>query len=299
MQVYGGYGEAVKTVCRELRRRMPEGFTPVDDWRSADLTVDLTVDSPIGTLTNVPRDRDPAQHDWHRAMLARLTGPQRKVLFVVCCFENSEVLRYACREAAAVFSFLPDFPERLGETRMNWHLQPLGVDPHRFTCGPPWDERAYDIYTWGYVAETEYIDAIHRACNIAGKVQLHSGRNFGWAPPHYHYEPPLPPRDCGVAERYRACRYANAMRAPYGFELAALEATLCGARPICLDLPCYRHWFGDLPSYVTPGEGAVERIAEILQEDRPTRLKERQWVWNTYNWDRVAGLFWRRVEESL
>jgi len=298
MDVHSTYGEAVKTVCRDLRARAPERFERTNDWRAADVTVDLLVDSPIGTLNNVPRHRDADQHEWHREMLMRLTGGQRKALFPICSFEHSEVMRYACREANVVFSFLPDFPERLGETAVNWRLQPLGVAPTQFTPGPPWKQRGYDVYTWGFVAETEYIDRIARVCAQEGRSQLHSGFNFGWNHPTCSYARPAPRGQ--VAERYRQCRYANAMRLPYGYELAALEATLCGTRAICLDLMCYRHWFRDVVRYVSSGPSAEADIARILsnQDDEPS-ADERAWVAETYNWDRVAGLFWDAVEESL
>jgi hypothetical protein len=330
LRVYHGYGEAVQRIALNLRAHAPGWVEFVEDWRQAELTVDLLVDSPLGSMANRPRSEDPEHWHWHHQMLTRITGPQLKGLFFVCCFENSELLRYAAREAKAVFSFLPDFPQRLGEDRFNFVLQPLGVDPEAFALGPSWEQRPYDVYTWGYVAETEGIDLIHEACVQANRRMLHSGADFGWPKPACEFREPAAPED--VVNRYQQARYANAMRLPYGFELAALEGTLCGCRPICFDLPCYRHWLGDLPSYV-PAEtvqgdrshlsgepeaavphpraaqmapvplvsvpSQVKRLIEILGDLRPTTLEERSLVRRRFNWRRVAGLFWDALGRRL
>lgn len=301
-RIYSGYGHALQTSCREIARRAPAWVEPVQDWREAELTIDWIVDSPLGSMANRPRARDAAHWDWHYNLYHRIVGPQKRALFVVCCFERSELLRFACTTASAVFSFLPDFPTRLGAPLTNWHLQPLGVDPTIFTPGPVWSARRHDVYTFGYVAETEFIDAIERACRKAGRLMLHSGKDFRWTAANYIFAPPAKsPHE--VAKRYQICRYANAMRLPYGFELAALESVLCGARPICLDLNCYRHWFAEIPSYVSVDDdtplAAANRIAEILDTDRPPTEAEQSWIRETYNWDAVSHLFWQRLEESL
>ena len=55
--------------------------------------------------------------------------------------------------------------------------------------------------------------------------------------------------DKTLAKYYSQCEFVSGLRRIEGFELPVIEGLLCGARPICFDIPDYRHWFDKLGFY--------------------------------------------------
>jgi hypothetical protein len=179
---------------------------------------------------------------------------------------------------------------------------PLGVDPHVFQWGPC-EGRESLVLTSGYVngPGAEAIEEVADAALAAGLRVIHIG----------------PPDIAGMRRRteaswscrlgisdeelsflYRRARWVSGLRRVEGFELPALEALSCGARPIVFDRPDMRAWYSGHSVMVsetggTPLSIALTRIFRKLQV--PVSWSERESVVSRFRWQDIAERFWKEV----
>ena len=171
---------------------------------------------------------------------------------------------------------------------------PLGVDGGAFIPSVPVRKR-YVIGTSGYVAESECVGECAEAATLVNR-------------PMFHLGPPLDVKgnvcyvsgctDYDLAEFWSQCSYVAGLRRFEGFELPALEGLACGSRPVMLDAPHYRQWFGEHAEYIK--EGTYEEVRDALVElfSRPVRVVtavERNHVVDKFNWKPLAEGFWEAL----
>jgi hypothetical protein len=179
---------------------------------------------------------------------------------------------------------------------------PLGVDSHAFQWGP--DETRQDlVVTSGYVAGpgAESIEEVAEAALRSGMEVVHIGpQNVeGMARrTESTWSARMGLSDQELAGILRRARWVSGLRRVEGFELPALEAIACGARPIVFNRPDMRHWYAGHAIMVDEcgGDPLVEALTRIFQTLRcPVSWSEREEVVARFSWERMASEFWKAV----
>jgi hypothetical protein len=212
----------------------------------------------------------------------------------------------AFKAAALVASYL-DIPNAVGGCDFNFMRMPLGVsrpfvefyDADRAT-------RPYAILTSGYVAVPpgEAIATCYEAASSLGLRTFHLGPQApqGMPPtrPHlWHARDGI--SDVELAEAYANSAFVSGLRWVEGFELPALEGALCGAVPVMFDLPCYRHWFDGIATFVRPDLATLhgDLVNVLSHGTAPVPSHKRALLEMRHSWDYIAGEFWGRVREAV
>ena len=180
--------------------------------------------------------------------------------------------------------------------KFNFYYAPLGVDATIFMHNPI--RHKFLIAGTGsgnrYSRECK-LEVIQAAEEAGGNVfQLGSGERG----PHIAYSNGMP--DEMLAAYYNRCDFVSGLHRIEGFELPVLEGLLCGARPICFDLPCYRRWFGSLVEYIPEDLNVVENLYKIfIKGPRPVTEKEMRLVKRRFNWKKIVRGLWKSIASSL
>ncbi len=145
-----------------------------------------------------------------------------------------------------------------------------------------------EVLSTGYCDEGESI----RECWDAAERAIHVGR-LDATPEHVEsYEDVS---DDDMRRLYSDTHYVSGLRRIEGFELPIIEGLACGARPICYDLECYRHWFQGHAILIPPElprEELVARLKHIFAtRPKPVDTEERCWLLHQFSWDRIAKQF--------
>ena len=99
-----------------------------------------------------------------------------------------------------------------------------------------------------------------------------------------------------MAGYYRSCDFGSGLHRIEGFEFPVLEGLLCGARPICFDLPCYRAWFDGLAEFIPEDLNVVENLVKLfIKGPRPVTEKEKAIVKKRFNWQKICKGFWSKA----
>jgi len=274
----------MKRIKMYFTKYSPSGIEWVDDWTHADLIIEHYV------------RRDPE---------LEMRISQKPYVLCFYCSEESRTLpeyhAYYQRligGAKWVYSYLP-----LAEEGFQGNILrgPCGIDVNLFTPSPSKKlaTKPITVVTTGYVAYTEGIDAMIAATQLSGRLvhvgpglEAEFGYDVGKLP---HVRRLWQISDLELIEQYRQAKYVSGLRRTEGFELPVLEGILCGARPICFDLPVYRHWFNEFAIFVP--EVAPNQLADILAKIflgpyRAVTQSEQEQVKQRFSWENVARLFW-------
>ncbi len=202
-------------------------------------------------------------------------------------------------EAALVWSYydLPHLCQEEGNpVNFNFYHAPLGVDATFFK------ESAFDrkyvigIHSKGWSRES--LEEVVTAARAVGLTVLNfeSEKDFGEG---IEYTGLIKNDDAALARYYSQCKYVSGLRRVEGFELPVIEGLMCGARPICFDLPSYRIWFEGLAEFIPEAGGRAQIIPALInlfnQEPRGVSHAEKNLVKEKFNWGHIAQGFWERV----
>ncbi len=195
------------------------------------------------------------------------------------------------RRARLVMSY-HDLPALTGADDFPFYRAPWGVDGTVFA-----DQgltRSVGVLTSGYDADGEAIFECFEAAARLSIPAVHVGHDFGW--PGVRFLEGV--SDTQLARCYSQARYVSGLRRGEGFELPVIEGLACGARPICFDTPCYRHWFDGHAVFVPELGSAelVEALVEVLMhQPAPVTMVEREALLNCFAWPRIFLGFWNRL----
>jgi hypothetical protein len=103
--------------------------------------------------------------------------------------------------------------------------------------------------------------------------------------------------DLELVDVYNNCHWFSCLRRKEGFEVTAIEALLCGARPIMFDTPNYRQWFDGLVEFIP--ESSVRDTSKhlarvILGEPKPVTDSEIEEIKRRFNWKLIIEGFWKK-----
>lgn len=103
-----------------------------------------------------------------------------------------------------------------------------------------------------------------------------------------------------LANYYSRCEFVSGLHKVEGFELPVIEGLLCGARPICFDRPHYRHWFDKLAEFIPEDDNITDNVRKIFQKGaKPVTDKEKKYVKNHFNWEKIIEGFWQTLKENV
>lgn len=169
---------------------------------------------------------------------------------------------------------------------------PLAADPEKFYKQDM--EKKYLVGTNGNTYGAECIGEVQHAAYYAGGNAVHVGEKFN-SDPIVEYFTNID--DNRFREIYNQCRWFSCLRRGDGFEITAVEALLCGVRPIMFDTPNYRQWFDGLAEFIPEvGSGEVAgRLKRIFKNGpKPVTDAEIQETKNRFNWEKIINGFWER-----
>jgi hypothetical protein len=169
---------------------------------------------------------------------------------------------------------------------------PLAADPEIF-CTQDVDKK-YMVGTNGNAFKAECIGEMHMAAYHAGGRVVHIGPNWD-NNPIVDYKQSI--SDDELREVYNACDWWGALRRRDGFEMTAVEALLCGVRPIMFDQPWFRHWFDGLATFIPelPPDDVVGWVHRIFKKGaKPVTEKEIEETKRRFNWETSVKGFWER-----
>ncbi len=204
-------------------------------------------------------------------------------------WENSSLvwsyydLAQACKEEGNLVKF-------------NFYHAPLGVDPTAFTDHNLKRKYVMGIHSKGWTHESlrEVVTAAREAKKRV--LVFDEPKDYG---EEVFFTGVIKNNDQLLAYWYSQCQYVSGLRRTEGFELPVIEGLMCGARPICFDLPSYRMWFEGLVEFIPESGGRAQIIPELVnilnQEPRPVTRSEKQRVKEKFNWGTIAQGFWDRV----
>lgn len=189
------------------------------------------------------------------------------------------------------------------EADFNFYHAPLGVDADNFKETKAEREYLVAIHSRGWSRES--LKDVWQAARPVDKPVLNFNNAEKGSEEGIVYAGNIntgdPKKDDQILSGYYSrCKYVSGLRRTEGFEMPVLEGLMCGTRPICFDLPCYRTWFEGLVEFIPENGSAniIPALTEIFKTDpRPVSEQEKQIVREKFNWQKIVGGFWERVLE--
>jgi len=176
----------------------------------------------------------------------------------------------------------------------NFYHAPIAADPNIFYKQE--EEKKYMVGTLGDIKcyKVECFGEVHLAAYYQmGKV-IHVGQPFNHDPIVDFIKDIS---DDDLRKIYNQCKWFSALRRKDGFELPAVEAILCGTRPIMFDTPNYRQWFDGLVEFIPEGSvgDTVFRLSKLFKSrNNPVTDSDIIEVKKRFNWEIIAKGFWER-----
>lgn len=180
-------------------------------------------------------------------------------------------------------------------TRFSFYDAPLGCDPEQFP-NYEWEPRASNRLV-GVVSQswlTEGTREVASAAQRAGWQAWHLGPALG----REEIESWTDVGEQTVRNLYNNASLVAALRRVEGFEQPAVEALLCGARPILFDRAHYRRWFDGHAHFIPEGDRdqVVTALVEIFNGPRWSVTRdERRQIIEKFSWPKIAAGFWERA----
>lgn len=194
------------------------------------------------------------------------------------------------KEAELVWSYY-DLKKYIGD---KLYHAPLAAEPEQFF--PVKDtEKRFMVGTSGESYQIECVGEVrHAAWDAQGKT-VHIGRPFDADPNSTYCENVS---DDELRLIYNQTDWWSCLRRKDGFELGAVEAMMCGIRPLMFDTPNYRQWYDGLAQFVPecePSEltGRLKRI--FLDGPQPLSEKDLRETKLRFNWMETIDTFWNSV----
>ncbi len=176
----------------------------------------------------------------------------------------------------------------------DFYHAPLGGD-FRIFYPPQYLSRKYTLLTIGDDPKAECLNECWDAVeSLLGKVaHVGTGTRISRS---IDYFPNVNDRE--LARLYHQSYSVSALRRKGGFELPAVEAALCGVKPILFDQPDFTHWFKDLAWFIPEDEHIRSNLVTIflnsvialrLSKDEAIEAQQR------FDWRRLVTEFWERL----
>lgn len=183
-------------------------------------------------------------------------------------------------------------------TRFEFYDAPLGCDATMFKPLPSRDiGEGHRIYTAGVISQswlTEGTREVVEAANVIGGSCWHAGASLGRSDVISYVDI----SDETLRQRYANTRFVPCLRRVEGFEQPAVEALLCGARPILFDRAHYRRWFDGHAHFIPEGsrEQVVQSLVDIFGGPRwEVDPEERRQIADKFSWPKITAGFWERA----
>jgi hypothetical protein len=264
------YGPSLHETKNKLFEYGKDFAKEADDWIDADVIVLQLIGDP--DRKNLVHPSEVVFSDLIKVIMDNMNHIPT-IVFPLCNINNTSNWRYLFENASMIYSYLDvDYQIKHVDGQLLPFVfnksvvvrEPLGVEPGDFFREDDM-QKQYLIYTFGFDKETESIDIIFDATVLFNSTRenlglpilkmLHSGRDFGFDSKYYQFETPAPQNQKGIVRaRYNSSYFANALRADAwvegGFEMANIEAPLCGCQPITYNFECYQHWFKGISEFV-------------------------------------------------
>ncbi len=177
-------------------------------------------------------------------------------------------------------------------TSHNFYHAPLAADPNVFY--PMNIDKKYIIGANGDDYARECVGEVRLAAWETQKRVAHVGNKLT-DDPNVDYFKNI--TDDELRKVYNSCQWWASFRRKDGFEMPAVEAMMCGVRPIVFDTPNYKQWFNGLAEFVP--EVDSEKLSVILKhmlksEPKPLSPEEVIEVKNRFSWGKIIKGFWER-----
>lgn len=267
---------SVSRIISKLDEYLPEGMIRVHRIEEADLVV----------LHVTGRN----EHTTHYAQDLHLQGKQYAVIqYSLKSTRNPDPRDWAqlWKRAKVVWSYY-DLKEYID----GFYHAPLGAGSNLFY--PQEVEKKYIIGSIGNTYRAECIGEVQLAAWKAKGRVVHIGDRFGENPIVDYYSNIT---DDEMRIIMNSCKYFSALRRKEGFEMQAVEALLCGIRPIMFDTPNYRQWFDGLAEFI-PESSVIETgayVQAVLKKDpRPVTKEDLFEIRSRFDWEQSVKGFWRR-----
>jgi hypothetical protein len=155
-------------------------------------------------------------------------------------------------------------------------------------------DKLYMVGTVGNCYQAECIGEVHLAVWQTSGMAVHIGEKFNDSPTVSYVQNISDDNMCILIN---TCNHFSSLRRKEGFEMPAVEALLCGVRPIMFDTPNYRQWFDGLAEFI-PEAGISETFASLKKifkrKPRPVTDDEIAETRKRFNWERSVKGFWER-----
>jgi len=270
--------KGVRRVALQLAMHLPENMEIVTDPYSADLSVIHVVGRHDH---NIKRAQDYANLGHKYAVIQYVLGSCR----------NPDPLDWIdfWNGAKTVWSYYD-----LHQWALLLYHAPLGVNTEKFYKEDV--EKKYLVGTMGIDPNNECFNEVRLACFKAGGKMIHIGKKYVEDPIVDFAENVT---DDELRHIYNQCTWFSALRRKDGFEIPALEAILCGAKPIVFDTLNYRQWYNNLAQFIpesTVGD-TVRSLAKILSKTTPLVTdSEIEEVKERFDWKTIVEGFWARCQ---
>jgi hypothetical protein len=172
------------------------------------------------------------------------------------------------------------------------YLAPLGADPNIFH--PVEAAKDYLIGTLGIAYKDECVGECQIAAHTLRGRSVHVGPNFN-SNPMVDYLSDI--SDSDLCLTYNRCRWFGVLRRGDGFEMPAVEAILCGVRPIMFDKPNFRLWYAGTAEFIPEGDPAsvVQDLVRVLKADRPITDAEIADARRRFDWEMIMKGLWSNI----
>lgn len=278
MRVYFDVGFSsfgIERVALQLAKYLPKGATIATEPDSADLVV-----------LHVNGRHD---HNIAKAKKIKAAGHDYAVIqYVLGSCRNPNPLDWLefWKDAKVMWSYY-DLRSYVPEM---FHA-PLGADPALFFREKE-TEKSYLLGTNGNSYQNECIGEARAATFKAGGRMVHVGPQDFSDPVVDIFENIT---DKELRHIYNQCKWQSALRRLDGFEMIAVEALLCGTRPIMFDNPNYRQWFDGLAQFIPEGSvgDTTKHLTKLLKgPENPVSAKEITIVKKKFDWKIIIPEFW-------
>ena len=266
---------SVSRIISMLDKYLPEGMTRVHRIEEAGLVV----------LHVTGRN----EHTTHYAQDLCAQGKQYAIIqYSLKSTRNPDPRDWAqlWKRAKVVWSYYD-----LKEYMNNFYHAPLGAGSDLFYQQDI--EKKYLVGSIGNTYRAECIGEVQIAAWKAKGRAVHIGETFSNPVVDYF----INISDDEMRVIMNRCKYFSALRRKEGFEMQAVEALLCGVRPIMFDTPNYRQWFDGLAEFI-PESSVIEtgaHIQAVLKRDpRPVTHEEILEVRTRFDWEKSVKGFWER-----
>lgn len=184
----------------------------------------------------------------------------------------------------------------------NFYYAPLGVANVFIDSRGPAAVRDIAVMSSGFVTGpgAEAIEETALAADRLGLQCVHLGpsnvENMATHPKNWTAV--LNISDYQLRQLYERTEWVSALRYVEGFELPALEALMCGARPIVFHRPDMIQWYDGHAAFVeeTSGPALVDQLVEIIKHrPAPVTVEEKQELIQQFSWQPIITRFWERV----